>query len=85
MTECTHPHTPEAARCRACNGQFIKEQAAIDRADDDRELLRLRDEEHLSDARLAVRLNVTRQSVHTKIAAARRRERVRQEMLAPVA
>lgn len=81
MIECPHDHSEAAARCRLCNGQYLREQAALDLAESDRELLRLRDEEKLSDARIATRLGITRQRVHPKIANARRRERVRQQMV----
>jgi DNA-directed RNA polymerase specialized sigma24 family protein len=69
-----------------CHGQYIREQAAEERATFDRELLRLRDEEKLSDARIATRLNISRSRVHAKIRDARRRERVRQGIpLTPLA
>jgi len=76
---CTHPHSEGSERCRLCNGLYIRRQHALDRAEDDLELLRLRDVEHLSAARIAVRLNISRNRVYPKIEAARRRQRVLQK------
>jgi predicted DNA-binding protein (UPF0251 family) len=85
VIECPHQHTEAAERCRSCNGQYLRERAAMEAAEADRELLRLRDEEKLSDQRIAVRLNISRPRVWSKIADARRRERTRQGMPTPIA
>lgn len=77
---CTHDRSEGSLRCRACHGQYQRQLHAAEHAETDRQLLEMRDEQHLSDARIAARIGSSRQRVHIKIRDARRRERVRQGM-----
>ena len=61
-------------RCRACHGLSQKVEAAEAMAPEDKELLRLVDEDHLSAERVATRLGISRQWATRKIKKARERQ-----------
>lgn len=74
--DCGKAITPESLRCRQCNGKATQRQYAEDAREADEELLRMKDVEHLSNARIGARLGVSRQWVWRKVTSARRRQKV---------
>lgn len=62
------------------HAQAQREAWAVALADTDREILRMRDEEHLTLAQIGIRLGVSRMAMGYRLVAARRREAVRQQM-----
>lgn len=77
--DCGNP-TAGGQRCRSCHGRRMRESAAVALTDSDRELLKMRDDEHLTHARIAARLGLSRARVAQRIRDARRRERTRERM-----
>lgn len=82
MTQCIDcgKETSGGLRCRACHGKFIKEFHAVALMESDRALLKMRDEEHLSGARIAARIGISRDRAYKRIIDARRREETRMMM-----
>lgn len=72
-------------RCRKCHGRFEAEQAAVALADQDDQILQMRDVEKLSERRIGERMGWSRAWARQKIAAARRRLKVRQAMAERIA
>ena len=72
-----HDRRREVSLARA---QQQREAWAVALADTDREILRLRDEENLTLAQIGIRIGASRVAAGYRLAAARRREAIRQQM-----
>lgn len=69
-------------RCRVCNGRYIRETTARQKAAADADLMAMFESERLSYARLGARLGISRMGACYRIRKARRRQRVRDGLAA---
>lgn len=72
--------TAGGQRHRLCHGRYVREVHATVLAESDTAILKMRDEEHLSAARIGARIGVSRDRAYHKIKDARRRQRIRDRL-----
>lgn len=76
--DCGEPAT--GLRCRKHHGVELLKRTLRETAENDREILRLRDTDKLSYGRIGTRYGVSKTRARNKVIEARRREKVREQM-----